>query len=169
MDTPLLDVRLGPFPDEDVGELLTLQRAAYVTEARLYDDVRLPALEQTLEELIQELTRASCTGAWAGRRLVGAVRTEVRNGVVHIGRLTVAPDLQGRGIGSRLLAAAEASSGAPRATLFTGHLSSGNLRLYRRLGYVERRRDRVRPGLVLVHLDKELPGSAWQVGEARLT
>ena len=160
-----MDIRLGPLPGAAVGELLTLQRAAYVTEARIYDDVRLPPLEQSLEELVAELARAACTGAWLGSRLVGAVRTEVRDDVVHIGRLTVAPDLQGRGIGSRLLAAAE-DAPALRATLFTGHRSVANLRLYERHGYVERRREQVRPGLVLVHLDKDL---AWHTGKAGLT
>ncbi|HUG86944.1 MAG TPA: hypothetical protein VMM13_20410 [Euzebya sp.] len=33
---------------EDAREMLTLQRAAYVTEAQLYDDPNLPALTQTL-------------------------------------------------------------------------------------------------------------------------
>ena len=37
-------VDLVPLPPGAAGELLTLQRAAYVTEAQLYDDVRLPAL-----------------------------------------------------------------------------------------------------------------------------
>jgi len=40
--------------------------------------------------------------------------------------------------------------------LFTGHLSEGNLRLYRRLGYAEFRRERVSDHLVLVHLRKPL-------------
>ena len=44
-------VRIAPATAEDAGELLTLQRAAYVTEAQVYDDLRLPALVQTLDEL----------------------------------------------------------------------------------------------------------------------
>ena len=149
-------VEIGPLPPGAAGELLTLQRAAYVTEAQLYDDVRLPALVQTLDELADELARSACLAALAGSRLAGAVRTRERDGVLHVGRLAVAPDLQGRGIGTRLLLAAERSIALPRATLFTGARSDANLRLYRRHGYVETARERVRPGLELVHLTKEL-------------
>jgi GNAT superfamily N-acetyltransferase len=131
-------IELRALPSGAVGELLTLQRAAYVTEAQLYDDVRLPALVQTPDELADELARSSCLAALAGSRLV------------------VAPDLQGRGIGTRLLLAAERSTTLPRAALFTGARSTANLRLYRRHGYVETAREPVRPGLELVHLVKEL-------------
>ncbi|MBB2746903.1 UNVERIFIED_ORG: hypothetical protein FHR35_006782, partial [Microbispora rosea subsp. rosea] len=37
----------------------------------------------------------------------------------------------------------------------TGHLSEGNLRLYRRLGYRETQRERVQDHLTLVHLRRE--------------
>ena len=149
-------VDLTPLPPGAAGELLTLQRAAYVPEAQLYDDVRLPALVQTLDELVAELTTGSCLAARAGSRLVGAVRTRERDGVLHVGRLAVVPDLQGRGIGTRLLLAAEGTTPLARATLFTGARSTANLRLYRRHGYVDAHREAVRPGLELVHLVKEL-------------
>ena len=149
-------IELRALPSGAVGELLTLQRAAYVSEAQLYDDVRLPALVQTPDELADELAQSSCLAALAGSRLVGAVRTRERDGVLHVGRLFVAPDRQGQGIGTRLLLAAEQATALPRATLFTGARSSANLRLYRRHGYVESARDQVRPGLELVHLTKEL-------------
>jgi GNAT superfamily N-acetyltransferase len=149
-------VDLVPLPPGAAGELLTLQRAAYVTEAQLYDDVRLPALVQTLDDLVHELAASTCVAAVAGTRLVGAVRTRERDGVLHIGRLVVAPDRQGQGIGTRLLLAAEQATGLPRATLFTGARSTANLRLYQRHGYVERSREQVRPGLELVHLVKGL-------------
>ena len=149
-------IELRALPPGAVGELLTLQRAAYVSEAQLYDDVRLPALVQTPDELADELAQSSCLAALAGSRLVGAVRTRERGGVLHVGRLVVAPDLQGRGIGTRLLLGAERSTTLPRAALFTGARSTANLRLYRRHGYVETAREPVRPGLELVHLVKEL-------------
>ena len=149
-------IELRALPPGAVGELLTLQRAAYVSEAQLYDDVRLPALVQTPDELADELAQSSCLAALAGSRLVGAVRTRERDGVLHVGRLVVAPDLQGRGIGTRLLLGAERSTTLPRAALFTGARSTANLRLYRRHGYVETAREPLRPGLELVHLVKEL-------------
>ncbi len=79
-------VELGPLPAGAAGELLTLQRAAYVTEAQLYDDVRLPALVQTTAGLVDELAAGTCLAAVAGTRLVGAVRTPERDGVLHVGR-----------------------------------------------------------------------------------
>ena len=157
----MASIELGELSPDAVGELLTLQRAAYVTEALLYDDVRLPALVQTLDELAAELTGSRCLAALAGTRMVGAVRFREQDGVLHIGRLVVAPDRQGSGIGSRLLAAAEAATASRRATLFTGHLSVANLRLYERHGYQESRRERLHAGVELVHLDKDLdPGAA---------
>ena len=142
----------------DAGELLTLQRAAYVSEARLYGDAELPPLTQTLAELREELAGTTALGAVQDGRLVGAVRARAVGDVWHVGRLVVAPDQQGRGTGAALLAAIEAEH--PPATtsgaLFTGHRSAGNLRLYARHGWVEQRREPAGPGLVLVHLVKPL-------------
>ena len=149
-------IEIAALSDGAAGELLTLQRAAYVTEAQLYDDVRLRALVQSLDELTEELTTSRCLAALAGTRLVGAVRSREEDGVLHVGRLVVAPDVQGWGVGTRLLTAAEQSTRLHRATLFTGHRSVANLRLYERHGYRESRRERVHPGLELVHLDKRL-------------
>jgi len=48
-------VTLGP---TDGGEVLTLQRAAYVTEAHAHADLALPPLVQSLDELAAGLTVA---------------------------------------------------------------------------------------------------------------
>ncbi|MFC7620925.1 GNAT family N-acetyltransferase [Microlunatus sp. GCM10028923] len=55
----------------------------------------------------------------------------------HVGRLMVAPDLAGRGIGSALLGLIEraAPSDIERYVLFTGARSERNLRFYNRAGY----------------------------------
>ncbi len=152
------DLVLGRSGPDDAGELLTLQRAAFVGEAALYDAFDHPALLQTADELRAELTAVTAVGARLGARLVGAVRVRREGATLHVARLSVAPDLQGRGIGSRLLSHVETTAGpeVERLALYTGSRSEGNLRLYARHGYVERRRETVSPDLVLVHLDKAL-------------
>lgn len=157
----MCDVVIAPVVSEDAGELLTLQRAAYATEARIYGDPELPALTQTLPELQAELATGTALKATVGHRIVGAVRALVEGTVLHVGRLTVAPDWQGRGVGSRLLSAIERHHGdqVDTAALFTGHLSAANLAMYARRGYREQRREPLSPGVVLVHLAKPLPAT----------
>jgi hypothetical protein len=72
---------------------------------------------QTLAELRAELVTGRALGLRIDGRLVGAVRTREEAGVLHVNRLTVAPDLQGAEIGSRLLHAAEDGASAPVAEL----------------------------------------------------
>jgi predicted N-acetyltransferase YhbS len=146
---------------EDAGEVLVLQRAAYVTEAQLYGDPFLPALTQTLTDLRAELHTGGGLVIRRHGRLIAAVRTSHDNGTLHVARLTVAPDLQGQGLGSRLLQAAEDSAPAAHsAVLFTGRLSLANIRLYERHGYRESHRERLTPGVELVYLRKDLAGPA---------
>lgn len=125
---------------EDAGELLTLQRAAYVTEAAAHGDFDLLPLTQTLASLVEELSApdVTCLGVRDGHRLVGSVRLRQSGDLVELGRLIVAPDQQGRGTGTRLLLGAEdALPDAREFRLFTGENSTANIRLYTRHGYVE--------------------------------
>ena len=66
------------------------------------------------------------------------MRARSEHGTCYFGRLIVHSRLQRRGLDLAHQARAEAGfPGAKRYELFTGHLSEGNLRLYRRLGYAE--------------------------------
>ncbi|MFF2369513.1 GNAT family N-acetyltransferase [Agromyces sp. NPDC058110] len=152
----MTDILLRPIGLDDAGEVLTLQRAAYASEAQIYGDPFLPALTQTLDELRIELSGGDGLVAGIGHRIVAAVRWTIAGDRVHIGRLTVAPDQQGRGLGTLLLREAMARSGTSSAELFTGHLSEANLRLYVREGFAEIRRERLREGVELVYLAKAL-------------
>ena len=62
----------------DAGELLTLQRAAFVTEARLNGSLELPPLTETLAELAASVDDAIVLLARQQGRLVAAVRGERR-------------------------------------------------------------------------------------------
>jgi ribosomal protein S18 acetylase RimI-like enzyme len=192
-----MDLRIDSAGPDDAGELLTLQRAAYVTEAQLYADPCLPPLTETLAELRAALgdgttalaariptapiptapiptapiptapiptaqtqtaqTRVAegLAARSPGGRLVGSVRARVDGDTCHIGRLVVVPDLQGRGIGRRLMAEVERRHAArvARFALFTGERSAANLRLYHRLGYREYARTPA-GAYALIHLAK---------------
>jgi hypothetical protein len=51
----------------DAGQVLTLQRAAFVTEARAHRDLHLPPLTQTLADLPAELGEARRPGAFSSQ------------------------------------------------------------------------------------------------------
>jgi GNAT superfamily N-acetyltransferase len=129
------DVTISRMQASDAGEILTIQRAAFVSEALIYGDPDMPPLVQTLEELRAEIEDGEGWVARVGPRLVGVLRCRETDELLLIGRIAIAPDMQGSGIGRALLAAAERHSLAPEAELFTGSLSEANLRLYERCGY----------------------------------
>lgn len=129
---------IRPIATDDAGEVLTIQRAAFASEALIYGDPDMPPLTQTLEELRAELVENLGCVAVTGGRLVGAVRARLAGELLLIGRLAIAPDQQGEGLGTLLLAAVEdrgREAGATEAELFTGKLSEANQRLYEREGY----------------------------------
>lgn len=130
--------RPGP---EHAGEVLTVQRAAYVTEAQRYDTAHIPPLIESLAELRADLAADSpllvARAVWLGPRLVGSVRGRVAGAEMEVARLTVAPDLQGRGLGRALLDAVHAAAPPQVRTcwLMTGARSDDNIGVYRAAGY----------------------------------
>jgi len=131
-------VHIGPLGPEHAGEALTVQRAAYVTEAQHYDAPHIPPLRETVAELRADLESGVLAfGAWLGPRLAGCVRGRVDGARMEVARFAVAPDLQGQGIGRGLLSAVESAAPSSVRTLWlvTGATSEANLRLYRRAGY----------------------------------
>jgi GNAT superfamily N-acetyltransferase len=147
-------VEAGP---DDAGELLTLQRAAYLAEGAQYRMFDLPPLTETLAEVRAAIGALLVLKAVAGTRIVGAVRARFDGETCHVGRLAVVPDRQGEGIGTALLRAVERRAPATvcRFELFTGRHSEANLRLYRYLGYVDLPRT---DHPMLVYLEKRVDG-----------
>jgi ribosomal protein S18 acetylase RimI-like enzyme len=138
---------------------MTVQRAAYVSEAQLYDNPHLSALSEPLSSVRTSIAADLVLVARVDTRIVGAVRGRIDGPLCHVGRLVVAPDMQGRGIGRALLLAVEehAPPSVRRFALYTGGRSDSNLGLYRKLGYERVREERVADDLTLIHLEKALP------------
>ncbi|MCW2805838.1 MAG: trmD [Propionibacteriaceae bacterium] len=168
---------VGPATAADAGELFTLQQAAFMAEGRLNGSFDIPPLTQTLDELRDSLSQESGLAArghqsvlaarghqsvLAARlagRLVGSVRGRLEaDGAWYIGRLMVAPDLHGVGIGGRLMDAIEALApeDATEYRLVTGALSSGSRRFYARRGYREASRGVDPAGVAILTLTKRL-------------
>jgi tRNA (guanine37-N1)-methyltransferase len=121
----------------DAGELLTLQRCCWVQEQQANPDVFIPPLHETLEDVAGWLTQWTVLVLRRGGRLIGAARGRAVGTMWDVGRLMVAPDLQGQGLGRVMLAAIEGAA-PPEVTsyeLFTGENSVDNIRMYKKAGY----------------------------------
>lgn len=133
----LTGLRIAPAEASDAPELLVLQRACWVAEALANDTLAVPALHETLADVERGIAEQQTWVVRDGPRLVGSVRGKVAGDAWEIGRLMVAPDLGGRGLGRFLLGWVEQHrpEGVTRFELFTGALSTRNLRLYGNAGY----------------------------------
>jgi tRNA (guanine37-N1)-methyltransferase len=124
----------------DAPELLTLSRACWVTEGRDNGSFDIPPLVESLDDVVEGLGQWQTWTVRAAGRLVGSVRGRrdpQEPTTWQVGRLMVAPDLQGRGLGRALLALVEAAAPSDVTTYWinTGRSSERNQRTYRRAGY----------------------------------
>jgi ribosomal protein S18 acetylase RimI-like enzyme len=140
----------------DAEAILALQLLCFESEGALTGDYSIAPLTQTIEGMRQDIREKTVLALRVGGRVMGSVRAHLDGGTCEIGRLMVHPDLQGRRLGIRLMAAIEEEF-APQVTryaLFTGHLSVRNLSLYNKLGYREYKRARHSELLEVVFLEK---------------
>ncbi len=130
-----------------------LQRCCWVEEAIANDTLDIPALHESLDDVLGWL---ASWAVWCVRlegRLIGAVRAIQVDSVWEIGRLMVAPDLAGKGLGGWLLRFAEshAPAGVDTLALFTGAKSTRNIAMYERAGYTLSADGEAPPGTVHLH------------------
>ena len=94
-------------------------------------------------------------------RLQALIETHARPDHLFIVNVAVASERQGRGLGSALLSHAEAVAltlGLHTTRLFVNQVMTGNIRLYKSLGYGIDREQPFRGGVVL-HMSKRLPAA----------
>lgn len=140
---------------EDLEEILKLQYLAYQSEARLFGDMDIPPLKQTLEEVYEEFEKGIVLKAVDEEGgIIGSVRAYQEEGTVYIGKLMVHPNMQKRGIGTKLLLEMEKEYPNQRYELFTSTKSISNIRLYEKLGYEIFKEEAVTQELQFVYLQK---------------
>nr|MDT0663583.1 GNAT family N-acetyltransferase [Micromonospora sp. DSM 115978] len=167
---------------DDAGQVLVLQRAAYVLDAQLYLDPMIEPLTETFEDVRAAVVDAEAVllVAAAGDRVVGFVRgrivrdrgdrgerrdpgkcdrDRVDRASCRVDRLAVAPDWQGIGVGSALVARIEAEVVGVVDQLLADEADRGQarVRLFLRHGFVEAYRDAAGPDRVRIFLRKPVP------------
>lgn len=175
----------------DAPEILALQKVAYQSEAELYGDESLPALQETLEDLQHEFERmpqreATVLGARGTQedpahefdrvvflkavvngKIIGSVRGYAVDDTAFLSRLIVHPYFRRRGIGRRLLDEIELAF--PRVRRFeakTGHQSKRNLYQLNQCGYATFKTEPFTPTITWIHLQKERPTAAAKTNPA---
>lgn len=131
------DLEIRPAVPADAAELYVLQLACWVQVQHENPGVHVAALHESLDDVRSWIGTHTVLVVRSAGRLVGAVRGIRHEDVWDIGRLMVAPDLEGRGLGRELLGRMEAlaPAGATAYWLFTGAKSERNLRMYKKSGY----------------------------------
>jgi tRNA (guanine37-N1)-methyltransferase len=154
----VLDVRLAT--RADAGELFTLTCACWLQEEWANPGVIIPALEESFEDALRGLDVWTTFVARAGGRLVGSARGRLRADVWDVGRVMVAPDVQGRGLGRYLLGLIEeaAPDEATSYELYTGANSVDNIRMYKKAGYRLQGPAPGPPGAVVMTKRRSAPG-----------
>jgi N-acetylglutamate synthase-like GNAT family acetyltransferase len=140
----------------DAPEILALQKVSYQSEAEIYGDDSLPALQQTLEDLQNDFERMVFVKAVVNGKIIGAVRGYVEGQTAHLRRVVVHPYFRRRGIGRRLLD--EIEQAFPEVTRFeakTGHQSKRNLYQLGKRGYQVFQTEPFTPAITWVCLRKE--------------
>ena len=141
---------------EDLGIILALQYRAFRSEARLLGNEKIPPLMQTLKDLEKEYREGIVLKAVDEVDvIIGSVRAREKDDTLHIAKLMVLPEKQGRGVGTQLLVAVEKACPKPRYELFTSNVSLKNLKLYEGLGYVRFEEEDMTPELKFVYMEKK--------------
>ena len=121
---------------EDLPEILTLQKLAYLSEAEIYQDFSIPPLIQSQAQIEAEFRQQIFLKVVFQGKIIGSVRGYKAGNTCYMGRLIVHPDHQNKGIGTRLMVKLENEfPDVERYELFTGDKSKRNLYLYCKLGY----------------------------------
>lgn len=139
---------------KDAGPLLVLQRCCWVSVAINNKSLAVPALHESLDDLRAWIEQWQVYLLEVEGRIIAAIRGRARDQDWEIGRLMVAPDFEGQGLGRWLLSYCESAAPAQcrRYFLFTAPGNARGIEIYKRAGYLIAQSDTTGAG----HMDGAL-------------
>lgn len=140
---PLAGVSLRRASSADAGPILVLQRCCWSQVAIQNKSLEVPALHETLQEVQAWISDWEVLLAEHRNRVIAAARGRQRGLQWEVGRIMVAPDYEGRGLGRWILAQCEqvAPPECKRCFLFTAQGNTRGIEIYKRSGYQEQSPD----------------------------
>lgn len=142
--------------EEDLEQILQLQKKSFYGQALIYNDFELPSLTQTIDDLKAEFKLKMIFKLERDHRIIASIRCYIENNNLFIEKLIVDPDFQNRGIGTSVIREIEKrySRVVNKFALYTGDKSSRNLHIYKKLGYREIRREPTSHNFQLICMEK---------------
>lgn len=131
--------RIAEASEEDLLEILQLQKKAFERVAIEENNFDIQPLKQTYDDIVQEFKKRKFLKYILNGAIVGSVRGHVDDqNICYVGKLIVHPDFQNAGIGTALMEELEKHFRACDSfEIFTSQNSENTLRLYKKLGYTE--------------------------------
>lgn len=157
MNKNKLNFNISKASIDDLMDILTLQKRAFISEAKLYNDFNIEPLTQTYDSILNDFDDYIFFKAKFKDKIVGSVKAKNTDDYCWIGRLAVDPKFQNMGLGKRLMLEIEMEfPNAKKFSLCTGYKSIKNISLYQSIGYQvsEIIIDKNMPGIKLVRMIK---------------
>ena len=105
-----MQVNIQLVDEQDLEEILRLQKDCYQSEAEIYNDYAIPPLLQDMQTLKKEFENSLFLKAVLATEIVGSIRAYANGTTCFVGKLIVKKDFRNNGIGGQLLRAVETYS-----------------------------------------------------------
>lgn len=140
--------------ETDLDAILQVQYAAFREEAEAFNDHSIEPLLQTKSDLLREFSYRVFLKAVQNGKIIGSVRVHTEGDTLHIGKLIVQPDYQNKGLGRRLLSAAESLFPHTRCELNAAKRMDKNTKLYMHCGYTPFKEVSDESGRIFIYMEK---------------
>ena len=151
-----MDIEIKKASQNDLSDILSLQKSCYKSEAELHDEYDIPPLNQDLDSMLDDYNNMLILKGSIKEEIIASVRGFVKDKTCYIGRLIVSNNWQNLGYGRMLMNSIENEFiNCDRYELFTGYKSEKNLYLYNKLGYKEFMQKKINEKLTFIYLEKK--------------